>query len=219
MPSSSKSRVVVTTTGEGIVVDAPRWSPEELSCATPPEERSEDSVVEGVGPARPTGEDRAYERGLEDGLAQGAEREAERVGETLAVLETAMAQFDSARPVWLDQVKKNLQALAIAVARQIIQRELQSDADAIGELVTRALGQFPIDVPLTIRLNPRDLSNISAAALERTGGDLAAGREVRWRPDPSMDPGGCVVEGPERLVDGRVDKALLRIYHELATDD
>jgi len=219
MPSSSKSRVVLAASGEGIVVDAPRWSPEELTSTPPPGQQSAEQTTEPARPDGPSDEDRAYERGFEDGIAEGAAREAGRAHETIAALETVIETLESTRPLWLDQVTKNLQALAVVVARQIVQRELQSDADAIRELVARALGQFPIDVPLTVRLNPRDLSNISAASLERSGGDLAAGREVRWRPDPAMEAGGCVVEGPQRLVDGRVDKALLRIYHELATND
>ena len=209
----------MSASGDGVVIDAPRWSPDEIKSAPPPVRRTVEHPPESAAPPGPTGEDRAYERGLEDGIAKGAERGEERVAETVAALERVIEAFESIRPVWLDQVTKNLQALAVVVARQIVQRELQSDANAIGELVTRALGQFPIDVPLTVRLNPRDLSNISAAALERPGEDLAAGREVRWRPDPSMEAGGCVVEGPQRLVDGRVDKALLRIYHELTTND
>ena len=114
----------------------------------------------------------------------------------------------------------SLYALAVAIARQVIGRELASDADAVRTLVTRAVAEFSVDEPLTIRLNPVDLSLISAHSLEDRAEDaLAAGHTVRWRPDPKIEQGGCVVEGPERLVDGRVDKALLRIYHELATND
>ena len=164
-------------------------------------------------------EERAFQRGFAEGVAVGAAREAERLVETKRALEEALDHLEQARPAWLDNVTKNLQALAVAIAQHIIGRELQTDVDTIQELVVRALGQFPLEVPVTIRMHPRDLSNLSAAALEGEGGDLAAGREVRWRPDPTMEPGGCMVEGPERLVDGRVDKALLRIYHELATND
>jgi flagellar biosynthesis/type III secretory pathway protein FliH len=72
--------------------------------------------------------------------------------------------------------------------------------------------EFPLAVPLRIRLNPADLSAISSPL---SGEGVTAGREVRWVPDPSIAPGGCFVEGPESLVDGRVDKALENIYDKL----
>jgi flagellar biosynthesis/type III secretory pathway protein FliH len=46
-----------------------------------------------------------------------------------------------------------------------------------------------------------------------------AGRSVRWISDPEIRPGGCLVESRERLVDGRVDTALERIYRTIIEDD
>ena len=44
---------------------------------------------------------------------------------------------------------------------------------------------------------------------------MTAGREVRWIPDASIGRGGCVVEGPERIVDGRLESALERVYRRI----
>jgi flagellar biosynthesis/type III secretory pathway protein FliH len=42
---------------------------------------------------------------------------------------------------------------------------------------------------------------------------------VRWLADARIQPGGCVVEGRERIVDGRVDTALERLYRKLSDND
>jgi flagellar assembly protein FliH len=119
----------------------------------------------------------------------------------------------------LSVVEENLSALAVAIARQIIGRELRGDADAIADMVRRALVEFPIDQPLRVRLSPQDLSTI--ASLSTRSGDavpIAPGRDLRWLADPLLEPGSCVVEGKERIVDGRADRALERIYRRLTGD-
>jgi flagellar biosynthesis/type III secretory pathway protein FliH len=67
-----------------------------------------------------------------------------------------------------------------------------------------------------VRVNPLDLSNISGALPgEDDRAPVTAGREVRWIPDASIGCGGCVVEGPERIVDGRIEAALERVYRRV----
>jgi flagellar assembly protein FliH len=73
-----------------------------------------------------------------------------------------------------------------------------------------------MDEQLRIRVHPRDLSALTTV----TGADgapirIAPGREVQWVPDPQLEGGECVVEGRRRIVDGRVDLALERMYRRL----
>ncbi len=157
----------------------------------------------------------AYKSGFADGVRQ----ESGKVEPAVDALHKAADEIRASHPAWIDNAEKNVLTLAIAVARQILGQELSTDPDAVQTLVSRALTRFPVEVPLTIRLHPSDLSRISAITLEGAGSDPASGRDVRWRADAHIGEGSCVVEGPERMVDGRVDKALLRIYQALVTDD
>jgi flagellar biosynthesis/type III secretory pathway protein FliH len=45
----------------------------------------------------------------------------------------------------------------------------------------------------------------------------SAGRmqDVRWVADPHIVRGGCLVEGRERIIDGRVDTSLERAYRSI----
>ncbi len=198
---------------------ATRWAPAELHQEPTSGDRSgggsEDRAP--VPTSDPVEEARveAYALGLLDGQRQ----ESEKLTIALESLAAAVDEVRDARPSWIDNAEKNLFTLAVAVARQILGRELTTDPDTVKQLVSRAITRFPLEEPLTIRLHPSDLSHISAAALEGPGSDPAAGRDVRWRADGHIDEGSCVVEGPERMVDGRVDKALLRIYQALVTDE
>lgn len=156
--------------------------------------------------------DDAYQQGYDDGRAEGAAVEAAKVGHALHALEEAMATLEEERPQWMETVERNLVALATAIAREIVGRELKGRADDVTDLVRRAISEFPLEAAVKIRLNPTDLSAISSPL---RGDVVESGREVRWIPDPSVASGGCLVEGPQSVVDGRVEKALERIYNQL----
>src|SRR5690606_7902934 len=109
--------------------------------------------------------------------------------------------------------ESNLKALAVAIAQHLIGRELESGPDIVAEMVRRALSHFPLNQPVRIRINPQDLALISATRPDGQGPvPIAPGREVRWLADPGVERGGCLVEGQDRIVDGRVDLALERAY-------
>ncbi len=156
--------------------------------------------------------DAAYDRGYEDGRAEGRAAEATRTGGAVRVLEEATIRFREDGPRWQEALQQNLVALATALAREIIGRELKGSVEDLNGLVQRAVSEFPLEAAVRIRLNPVDLTAISTPL---GGSATEAGRQVRWIPDPDIAPGGCVVEGPESIVDGRIEKALDRIYSRL----
>lgn len=158
----------------------------------------------------------AYERGLEEGRRLGEEGEAARLRNAVALAEATLEELREGEMRWTGSIEENICALAVAVARQVVGRELREDVGTVVDLVRRALAEFPIDQPIRIRVNPIDLSAIESTA-PRDGMNLEVtrGRDARWLPDPRITPGGCVVEGRERIVDGRVDTALERIYKRL----
>lgn len=173
----------------------------------------------------------AYARGLEDGTAQGHEaglaegleigrREAtEDLSAALRAAEAAAGGIEASSSPLIEALEDNIVALAIGVARHVIGREVRGDQRMIIELVRRAITEFPIDQPLRVRLNPKDLSVISAATTpDGEPVRIASGRTLRWVADPRIELGGCLVEGVGKIVDGRVDRALERIYEGLVDD-
>jgi flagellar assembly protein FliH len=156
----------------------------------------------------------AYLRGYEEGRAAGEAGESARLRNPVTAAERALADLRAGESRWTGSIEENVSALAVAVARHVIGRELRGDPAAVGELVKNALAEFPVDQPVRIRVNPQDLQAIQSAS----GGDVgfpADGREAAWHADPLVEPGGCVVEGRDRIIDGRVDTALERIYRRL----
>lgn len=159
----------------------------------------------------------AYEKGYAEGRQEGEMAEEARLRGALRAAEDALDELREGEMRWTGAIEENICALAVIVARQVIGRELADDVEPVLELVRSALAEFPVDQPMRIRLNPNDHSAI--VRLATNGADpmkkLTQERDARWLPDPAIAPGGCVVEGRERIIDGRVDVALERIYRRL----
>jgi flagellar biosynthesis/type III secretory pathway protein FliH len=157
----------------------------------------------------------AYARGLEDGLAEAQRAMGAQFETALAAVTEAARALQASQSQWTHSAEQHIHALSVAVAQHVINRELRGDVHAVPDLVRRALAHYPLDEAVRIRLNPQDLSIISTA---ETGPGLriAPGRNVQWLADSDVAPGGCLVEGRRRVVDGRVDHALERIYRQLA---
>ena len=152
-----------------------------------------------------------YEQGFSEGLSAGRRQTMKELQPNLQASVNVVAEVEDFKTALLEQMEENLTALALAVARQLMEREVRTEPEVVANLVRKALSHFPLDQKLRIRLHPADLSGISR---EQSGGQapVAGGREVRWIPDEAIARGGCMVEGPERIVDGRVEAALERIY-------
>lgn len=118
------------------------------------------------------------------------------------------------RAAWEARLGEDLAALAVGIARQIVGREITTSPEIVAELVQSAVETFPTDHALRVRVHPSDLRTLTAA-LDGHDEHALAARTLRWTPDEDVQPGGCVVEGPTGIVDGRVDQALERIYHKL----
>jgi flagellar assembly protein FliH len=153
-----------------------------------------------------------YANGYRDAEQAMASAGVEERAAAMAALAEAIAsvQLHSAR--WTANAEENITALSVAVARHIVEREVTVDPSIVRDLVQRALMQFPIDQQIIVRLHPQDAASCSSIG---TANDPAATHEVRVVADPHIVRGGCLVEGRERVIDGRVDTSLERAYRSI----
>ena len=162
----------------------------------------------------------AYTLGFDEGRREGEQAEQARLRLTVGAAEEALETLRSNEERWNGAIEENIAALAVTVARHIVDREIASDHEIVLRLVRRAVGEFRIDQPVRIRINPNDLAILehhSELSLTNTIG--APTPDAQWIGDPRIASGGCVVEGRERIVDGRVDTGLERVYRRLTYND
>lgn len=160
----------------------------------------------------------AYQRGREEGRAEGAVAAEERLNGAVAAVNGVLDALGEATERRDDVARSNLAALSTAVARRLLSRELEADPGVVENLVADALAEFPLDQTLRVRLNPEDLERVSETAEESRNAAVGE-RPIQWTADAAIARGGCLLEGPDRIVDGRIDKALERVYRRLIDVD
>lgn len=154
----------------------------------------------------------AYAHGRADGEKMAWAELLPRIESIADALGNALEDVRLHQQRWTANAEENLAVLAVAVARQLIAREVEGDPSIVAGLVQRALSQFPLEQPVTVRLHPDDVDSCNELLQPAEGNKF---HEIRLAPDAQVHRGGCMVEGRERIIDGRVDTALERIYRSI----
>jgi flagellar biosynthesis/type III secretory pathway protein FliH len=154
----------------------------------------------------------AYAKGYQDAERAARTNGDARLGSAISALAEAIAAVDVHTTRWTANAEANLAALAVVVARHLVQREVTADPTIIRDLVQRALSQFPMEQAVSVRLHPDDASTIGSTTIADGNGRI---QDIRWIADAHIARGGCLVEGRERIIDGRVDTSLERAYRSI----
>jgi flagellar assembly protein FliH len=163
-----------------------------------------------AAPRRPPDE-LAYERGVADGWRAGREEGEAAVRGSIQTLRGVIDALESERGDFHARLVDNLVAVALAVARHLVERELATDPGIVRDLVRRAAEFIPDRELLTIRLHPDDLAIVSAHWPSPADG----ARAVEFSADAMLSRGSTVLETPRYLVDGDLEAALARLYERL----
>lgn len=161
-------------------------------------------------------EEAAYDRGVQEGRGVARQELADEVQQVVQALGGAAEQLRAERANCVKIMEQDVFTLAMAVARAVIQREVELDSSIVGAMVERALTEVSWRSPVEVRLNPEDIAVVEAhfIAIE----DDAKPPQLEWTPDSNVERGGYIVETPQRLVDGTLHTVLSNLYEHLAND-
>jgi len=150
--------------------------------------------------------ERAREAGFEQGRQEGLAAAREQVLGQLALLTQLMQALATPLTELDEQVEKELVALAMAVARQVIYHELKTDPGLVVAAVRKALGVLPAGTrDVRLHLHPDDAQLVREL--------LPAGQEQGgWQifEDVVHDRGGCRVSTETSQVDATLESRLAR---------
>jgi flagellar assembly protein FliH len=156
-------------------------------------------------------QEEAYNEAFQQGLAEG--REAGRT-EIRAQVERLSGMFyDLAKPfeVLDAEVERELLTLAMALARQIVRRELKSDPTQIIGIIREAIAALPVAArDVRVHLHPED-----AAIVRENLAPTESERAWAIVEDPVMARGGCQVATATSRVDARLETRLGAVLSEL----
>lgn len=158
-------------------------------------------------------EQEAYCRGFSDGekngFAQGESTAADaarsRLEPLLESLRHLLAELESLQRRACHDLEKELVHLALGVARKIVGREVQADAEAVAGIVRDALSRVEHAEQVSIRMNPADLDGLAELKPRMLDGLADPGR-ARFEADASISPGGCRIESDGGDIDARIEQ-------------
>jgi flagellar biosynthesis/type III secretory pathway protein FliH len=142
-------------------------------------------------------------------LGRGLEEQSRSAAEALFA---AVRELQDARRQVLEGAASEVIELALAVARRVLRREVESDPEAAIPVVRELLQRAAAGTQVTVRLSRRDHGILLGL------GDIpeAAGLDgIHFRMDPAITPGGVLVETPAGGLDGTIDTQLDRIEEAL----
>ena len=178
------------------------WSPPPLSVVTPASARKEHEQT--LAAERQQG----YDEGLEQGLAEGRHQAQRFFAEMSAIWEAMQAPFLDLE----EEVQTQLLGLSVAIARAVVERNLNTDEAAIERALGAALASLTeASSGLQVVLNPDDKARIEALLGEqRITAELIA--------NPNMMRGGCQLRCGGVLVDASVESRMMPAIEALATE-
>lgn len=180
---------------------------------------SDGVLAELAGRAEAEGYEAGYDSGraagFDAGVAAGRALVGDRVDAVLNALtvETERALADSR--VAAGSLGSAVVDAAMALARAVLGRELAVAASPGRDALVRALTEAPGEGRLVARLHPTD-----AELLDLDGVPSGQNLRIEVVADPSIEPGGCLLDTPTGRVDALLSTALARAAEVLgATDD
>lgn len=158
-------------------------------------------------------EQEAYCRGFSDGeksgFAQGEQAAADaarsRLEPLLESLRHLLTALEGLERRTCHDLEKELVHLALGVARKIVGREVQADAETVAGIVHDALSRVEHAERITIRMNPADMERLNELTPQFMESLPHAGRAC-FEADASISSGGCRVESDSGDIDARIEQ-------------
>ena len=149
----------------------------------------------------------AFAQGLAEGRAAGQAEIRVQVERLEAMLHDLTQPFE----VLDEEVERELLTLAMALARQIVRRELKADPTQIIGIIREAIGALPVAArEIRVQLHPED-----AAIMRQHLAPTESERAWTIVEDPMMARGGCRINTLTSRIDARLETRLGTIVSEL----
>ena len=161
----------------------------------------------------------AYNEGFALGQREGLQHKKQELENSAASLQSILAMLSEPLKELDSDVVHQLAQLSMAVAKQVIRRELHTDEGEIVGIVREAMNALPASTrKITLNIHPDDSELIRNAF---SLGQEDDSDELRWKviEDPIISRGGCKISSENSRIDATVEGRLNRIINTLLGDE
>ena len=157
----------------------------------------------------------AYDEGFALGHKEAYEQKKQELEEKTASFHSIITLLTEPLKELDDDVINQLAHLSMTVAKQVVRRELHTEAGEIVSIIREAMSALPASTrKITLNIHPDD------AELIRTSfslGEETESDELRWKviEDPLLSRGGCTIATENSRIDATVESRLNRVINTL----
>ena len=162
----------------------------------PPPPPTEEEWLEEVRHAREAG----YQDGYRDGQVALEAFKESFAKQMAAQFGTMLARLDDQWNGLEEEMALAVTRTAVQLARQVVRHELDTKPEIVAKVAQEAVGAIVLSARhLRVRLHPADHQHVANGA-----GEALKARDARLVADPTIEPGGCVVDSDLGHVDARI---------------
>lgn len=153
----------------------------------------------------------AQQEGFRAGYDEGHRAATNEIQSLKQRLESVVTSLEKPFDAINEQVRTELLELALAVAKQILRREIKTDPNHIIGLIREAVKQLPSNTQsILVHLHPDDASTI-----RETIQDTDHAQHWKIIDDPGLNQGDCQIHTEASFVDASVDALIARLAVEI----
>lgn len=176
------------------------WTLPEVNLAQKREPAARPLTARQIEDLQQQAREEGFQIGRREGLEAGKKEIRARVHELDALMQTLAKPLEQ-----LDgQVEEELVQLALAVARQLVRRELKTDPGQVLAVVREAMAALPLTARnVRLHLHPEDATLVRETL-------SVSDNERSWKivDDPVLTRGGCKVSSDTSQIDASVERRL-----------
>jgi len=165
---------------------------------------------------------KGYDQGFAEGLRVGEERVRLEFEQQLSEerLRTGMLLANVQKQLELleERSERTVVHLAIAIAEQVVKREISLDKETVLRQIREALRRVMGVGHVRLRVNPADEQMVRDHRAAMMGSSDSI-REIVVEADEHIPPGGCILESDSGNVDARLATQLKKIETALSDED
>lgn len=155
---------------------------------------------EGLEQGRKDGFAEGFEKGLAEGRAEGKREQQQQV----ALLKSLLEQMQSPLKNTDEELHNTLLSLSVAMAQQLVRREIQIEPGEIIPVITEALALLPSHAKdIVVHVHPEDAKLIRDLLT-----DTVDDSDWSIAEDPLLTRGGCRVESQDSSIDASLEARL-----------
>lgn len=159
----------------------------------------------------------AYELGFVAGEEAGRAIGVKNIENTRQILSGLIEEMDDLQKTLLKAAEQDILAIALAVAQRILGYEAALSRNIITKNIQEAIGKIGPSGKIIVRLSTADLEAISEIN-DRLSPLLKKEGFLKFEADADLSLGDCIVEGPMRIVDARLENQIAILLEALQKD-